>query len=494
MRFLFPRRFSLLAISQFRFLAFALVCFAGALQAETGDDNPTGVSGIFNGNVTTGGSYDPFTGNAMRVVDDIVVPGTLGTYPLKWTRYWNSRGPDRYHPGGWRYSYISYAFDADRAFYTFPDGRVISFDEGEAPGIEERCDSTGITLADGGRVIFQATPAPPPGWGTYQLVSQIIDPYGNITDIEYGDPNKIYRATKIKEPKAAGAQSDVGRRYLQITYNASDEVTRVEAYDGVSSTPTQSVDYIWADFPLDSPANQTDTLNHVSYSDGTSADYQYRQIAYAPSAITQPPTDPWHAPALFTCDDTRFAGPMRQISYQYDGHPRMVSENHAIRDSGGNLIAGEVVSSITGAGQQTSTPVETRGDGATRTFTYGGPGSGGKLSQVTDFLGHPTNIGYGSDPNYPGEGGFITSVTDPNGHKTSYERHNTPSSWGITKITHEVDGSTILQSFTDPANPYYLASRTDELNHKTDYTRDLVWPDPKSWTGYKCSSAGWLIG
>lgn len=21
-----------------------------------------------------------------------------------------------------------------------------------------------------------------------------------------------------------------------------------------------------------------------------------------------------------------------------------------------------------------------------------------------------------------------------------------------------------------------------------------VWPDPKSWTGYKCSSAGWLIG
>src|ERR1700704_4840382 len=56
-----------------------------------GASNPTGPSGIFNGNVTTAGSYDPSTGNAMRVVDDIVVPGCVGAYPLKWTRYYNSR-------------------------------------------------------------------------------------------------------------------------------------------------------------------------------------------------------------------------------------------------------------------------------------------------------------------------------------------------------------------------------------------------------------------
>lgn len=43
-----------------------------------GNDSPSGVSGGFNGMVNTACAYDPYTGNARRVVDDIVVPGTLG--------------------------------------------------------------------------------------------------------------------------------------------------------------------------------------------------------------------------------------------------------------------------------------------------------------------------------------------------------------------------------------------------------------------------------
>jgi hypothetical protein len=60
--------------------------------AGDGDyEGPIGVTGIFNGNVTTGCSYDPMTHSAKRTIDDIVVPGSVGKYPLKMTRYYNSR-------------------------------------------------------------------------------------------------------------------------------------------------------------------------------------------------------------------------------------------------------------------------------------------------------------------------------------------------------------------------------------------------------------------
>ena len=45
--------------------------------------NPTGPSGEYNGSITTGGSYDPYTGNAKRFVDDLTVTGSIGAYPLK---------------------------------------------------------------------------------------------------------------------------------------------------------------------------------------------------------------------------------------------------------------------------------------------------------------------------------------------------------------------------------------------------------------------------
>src|SRR5712692_9010661 len=92
-------------------LLFVFIAVAGftrlGLSVEQGDDNPTGVAGIFNGQITTAGSYDPCTGNAMRSVDDIVVPGSIGAYPLKWTRYFNSHVTyqDNQIGGAWRFSY-----------------------------------------------------------------------------------------------------------------------------------------------------------------------------------------------------------------------------------------------------------------------------------------------------------------------------------------------------------------------------------------------------
>src|SRR5437868_7138689 len=43
-------------------------------------EGPVGVTGIFNGNVATGGSYDPLSHSAHRAIDDIVVPGSIGKY------------------------------------------------------------------------------------------------------------------------------------------------------------------------------------------------------------------------------------------------------------------------------------------------------------------------------------------------------------------------------------------------------------------------------
>src|SRR5437870_3940511 len=82
--------------------------------AQLGNDNPTGTSGQFNGNVATSGSssYDPYTGNATRSITDLVVAGGVSAYPLAFTRTMNSRYtagtpgvPTPFgRPGNWNHS------------------------------------------------------------------------------------------------------------------------------------------------------------------------------------------------------------------------------------------------------------------------------------------------------------------------------------------------------------------------------------------------------
>src|SRR5438477_3532024 len=94
----------------FRFiLSFSALALVLPLRGQVGNDNPTGPSGIFNGNITTGCSYDSYTGNAMRTVTDITVAGAVGTYGLSLSRISNSRTPSLLNGfgegGGWRHSY-----------------------------------------------------------------------------------------------------------------------------------------------------------------------------------------------------------------------------------------------------------------------------------------------------------------------------------------------------------------------------------------------------
>jgi hypothetical protein len=65
---------ALVALSAIIFAAVAAT--RGFAQSGNGSDyeGPVGVTGIFNGNVATGCSYDPMTHSAKRTIDDIVVP------------------------------------------------------------------------------------------------------------------------------------------------------------------------------------------------------------------------------------------------------------------------------------------------------------------------------------------------------------------------------------------------------------------------------------
>ena len=60
--------------------------FAGAGPLPTPDENPEGNTGALKSQVETGGSYDAHSGNASRIVNDLHVPGALGTCGLDFTR------------------------------------------------------------------------------------------------------------------------------------------------------------------------------------------------------------------------------------------------------------------------------------------------------------------------------------------------------------------------------------------------------------------------
>lgn len=417
-----------------------------------GEDNPTGVSGIYNGNVTTGGSYDAHTGNAIRAVTDLVVPGCVGAYPLKWTRYFNTRSD------GWRFPT---AYTLSTSKYSFPDGREISLiDNGDIPaptGIEEQTGTwngkPAIFLGDGGKVVFDIV-------GTTNLVSQLIDPYGQIIAFTRDAYDKV---TRMTEP---------GGRYLQINWQNPNSgmlgnlIVGVQAFDGIAGhAAIDSVTYNWGTFNLGG-GSITTVLYGATYGDGTSASYTYISRANDNQGTTK-------KAVLLTADDVRVGGAMRQISYSVGLKGKLDSEN--------NKVTGEIVSSTT-SNNFFGTASETRGDNATRNFQYASkyemdPALVGKLFNYTDFLTHTTTLNYEMNPDSP-SCGFIKKVIDANNYSTSYTRQD--NSWGIKTIKHDVDNSTIQQTFwaedggpnPSETSPHYLKSRTDELGHTTTYTRD----------------------
>jgi RHS repeat-associated protein len=467
-------------------LSLALLALVSELRGEVGGDNPTGVAGIFNGNVTTGCSYDPYTGNATRTVTDISVAGAVGEYGLSLSRTFSSRngwGHDFGMAGAWHHNYnwdvedsatsTTSGFQPGSYTVDFPDGRSETFvysaaDPGyyrTTAGVQDRFVPLNrntmlayLVLPDGGKIEFKATQqsyrddcCPQDGCGLctfyyYTYVPQaIIDPHGLRTSLTYNVDGTLYRVT---EP--AG-------RYIQFHWM---QVSGYKVIDYITASDGRSVHYYYATI---SPGGTAYTaLDHVIYfgNGAWTAYYQYQ----APNV---PPA--YGLPLLRTADDPMYSGPMKRIAYTYktgtnpDNSAAVFGQIQSENYYDGTNI-GLAVSTLTVTGANTRK--ETRYDGTYRTFSYQ---TGGYLSSSTDFDGISASQTYDVKK-------YINSVTDRNGHTTNFTRDAltgmvTQIQYPLTTIDTpgQSQRPTVNYTYT---NDYYLHTAQDEGGHTTTYTRN----------------------
>ena len=446
-------------------------------RAQVGNDNPTGISGAFNGNVTTAGSYDPYTGNATRSVTDIVVAGSVGAYPLAFTRTANSR----YTPGltaefgeagSWRHSYqweidsLTITSNAANKWtvmpgaYTvnYPDGRRLFFSRktGDSmmrstPGVSDRFQPPPagggdcfVLLPDGGKVWFTVVIE---RWGddfgpvtsTFDFYfNGIIDPHGQVTTVSYPGDGSL----TITEP--AG-------RWLKLFYTTTpwlgnSVVDRVDASDG------RSVKYNYGGYTTPNGTVYTYLGNVVYYGDqSTLAIYSYQNGN----------VDPNGRPLLQWCIDTMYGGTMWAIAYSFlppdagGVYGQLQSENYL------NPATGAVGAPVSSLSVNGTSRTETRGDGPTRTFNY----YAGKLVSHTDFRGHTSSISYDGN-------GFTSAFTNARGKTTTTIREGL---LGALSVLRHPDPEQSTQGYSYRyANgaPYFVQIRGDERGHNTYFTRD----------------------
>ena len=463
-------------------------------RGEIGNDNPTGPSGEYNGSITTAGSYDPYTGNAKRFVDDLTVTGSVGAYPLKWSRVLNTRGGGTGYlgsGGSWSHSYNWSLWVRPYQYYhyypdqyegpggelTYPDGRTLTFDTPQepysySPDIFEPQDQLvhvgngnyDLLMRDGGKVQFRHA-SNDPNNGSDLKATAIVDPYGQMTTLVRDGAGRL---SQITEP---------GGRYLQINYTIFSDFywpanetryTNVISSVQVFSAPgqlTETVTYNYTQVFSSFSGSTYYYLTQANYDDGAHAYYTYAATNYGYVDFR----------VIQSCDDVRFAGPMKKIEYEYmvaDG-THEVSWGQIKREK--NATTHQVVSEVTYPPYHASGPftaadfqrTETRGDGPTRSFQYTWDGRA-ELISYTDFKGQTTHIDF---PNMGFGPTYRKSVTDARGNTTSTDMELTANA--VMKITHpDPEQSTIEFTYTDVNNPYYLASRTDERGYTTSYTRD----------------------
>jgi RHS repeat-associated protein len=465
-------------------LAFGLAPRVRA-QVQVDDHNPVGVTGAFEGVIATGCGYNVLNHSTSRAIDDIVVPGSIGKYPLKMTRYYTSRrfGANGLGPG-WSYEYFWQLSGAGYKVlsphgdvHDFSCGRPLGESEGWDDGIQGQHQNGGTwRLADGGKVNFNSN----------YFATYIEDPYGQRTTIEYtnGYP------TKVTEP---------GGRYLKFIWGESQLytmgllLTRVEAHGLGNATVTDWVNYTYTAKPTGGVTyTQMKVLTSVTYSDNTSATYAYEPD----NAPDQPHENSYKIyPLVSTCNDVRYHGPMRRIAFDYQNggpHGAITAERYSPSDGNKGVAVSSIspnVPSPVSRGVVLRMPTdftETRGDGPTRAFHYTdlsiqrpteccdrcpditGPAPSQFLRSYTDFQNHTTQLGY--DANW-----FVNSITDANTHTTYYTRGAAPNSIGeITQVKHP-DTATINYDYYRNGNiydPHYLTSITDERGNITYHTRD----------------------
>ena len=491
------------------------------LWAQVGNQNPAGASGIFNGQVHTGCSYDPYTGNATRSVTDIVVAGAVGEYPLALVRTANSRAPSTTEvfgwAGGWNHNYNWILEDSERSqtqnfhpsSYTveFPDGRVETFKQvnwdpscyrvrasnggpGSSAGVRERFVQLNtnpnslyayLILPDGGVIEFKAQQHSANGRYYYKYhATAIYDPYGLKTQlVSSATPNGLRRHLDwVIEP--AG-------RWLHFIYTGPNnpKIDHVDASDG------RTVQYYYM------YCNGC-RLNLVRYYNNPAWDAHYQ---YCNSNMGQ-----GLPPLLWTADDPMYAGAMKRIAYDYKPATPRNPDNtvpvygQILRERywdgvAGHEASGAIVSTLT-VGSPNNNPVyrtETRGDGATRTFVYNGAGY---VTWASNFTGNQSTMGYDAYK-------YLNSFIDFDRNETNYT--NDPIIGNVTQVKFPLtQGDTPGQSQRPTinytyTNGYHLHITQGENGFTTTINRDgvnriqsVVYPDG-GWESFSYNGYGQVL-
>jgi RHS repeat-associated protein len=427
---------------------FLLLSVTSQLQAQVGDNNPSGASGIFNGQAG-GCGYDPYTGNATRSITDMAVAGAVGEYPLALVRTANSRTPSTTEvfgwAGGWNHSYnwiledspssTNQNFQPSSYTVDFPDGRVETFrsvtwdtanyyrvraapgdNASTSAGVRERFVPLSggfcyLILPDGGKVKFQAMLHASGSRYYYKYsATAIIDPYGLSTTLQWEvvGTNHLWRLVWVIDPS--------GQRNLHFTYNGNGpRIASVTASDG------RSVNYYYI------YCNGC-RLDRVRYYNNAAWDARYQ---YTNSNIGGE-----LPPLLWTADDPMYPGPMKRIAYEYktgtNADQRAAVYGQMLRERYWDGVlqhegSGAIVSTLTvGAANPINHNIrtETRGDNVTRTFIYNGAGY---VTWVSDFMGHQSTQGYDTYK-------YINSVIDFNRNETNYTCD--PITGNVTQIKY----------------------------------------------------------
>jgi RHS repeat-associated protein len=489
-----------------KFLLLLLFASTGPRSLVGDDHNPIGVTGVFEGVSTTGGAYNVLNHNATRQIDDIVVPGAIGKYGLKMTRYYNSRRTNYGGPMGpeWTHEYM---WTSSNGKIEYPNGNVwdghctdnwiVNGQPLNGPlGVSDWPTTSldghpAFRLSDGGMVVFGNASWP-------ALASQIIDPYGRRTTLTYYTSAPLAGLLKkVTEP---------GGRYLQFNYSQQGTpqtgfrqmLTEVDAYDG-QGHQIESVAYQYN--PRDTGGHNVSAamcLTQVNYGDGPPAKYTYIVDNQPENSDPPCPCMIKLLPLVRGCDDVRYHGPMCRVAYDYQNQgPHGAIRRERYWDGtpgteGNGVMVSRVdpalVSPLVQNANFVTNFTEYRGDGPTRTFNYtalqlgrssgegetcpiwtqgvGGPAPQQFLTSYTDFQTNTTNVGY--DANW-----YVNSVRDANLHTTTYLRGPRPPAGigEILTITHP-GGSHIDYVYVD--HGHYVHSVSDERQNVTTYWRDPI--------------------
>jgi YD repeat-containing protein len=463
---------------------------------------------FIDGTISTGATYNVFSGRISRRVVDLVVPGSVGMRPLSLQRVLYNL-PVQSQPllptslvgcsAQWNFNVFGYriwigptSLNTYAMSLTYPDGTyahadfnyqdtVVFFGTGDRVFLDAPTSVHNLVLQDGSVVNFNSVPGGG-GWST----STIADPYGlttTYTSAYNADGTSEYRIT------------DASGRWVRLVYNSNGplrgETSTGEYVNYICDRPTYS--------PAVSPTPETQRLLEADYSDGTVAKYEYT-IIY--NGSTYMATLPRH------CYDTRSTDLMQSVEYTFNS-----GDNSWDKVSGGlkgglyDLIdvrlpgSSTPVSSRSGAGGNPSfcSYQETRGDGSTRIYTLWGM-VGARFKSFTDGLSNSTNYDiqrfagrkFDTTSSYSANPDTYTNVTnytvtDALSRVTTVRYLLVPTQALIStpeqltasyvaaienpvKVTY-ADGTSKQIIYTDPLNPFYVAKTIDECGNATTYNR-----------------------